>query len=231
MLGDSWNPVRIQEFIPRSVKDIAVAREIGARFVPRSWYNQMYNTINNRIGSAGVLKYINRTNFIYKFFTLATNAMTFVRNAFDTYLKNTIELGSDMPQWTAYAWQLQADYQDVVNALQRMNIHGDKAIKEFFDSGMAKAYLRNNNLTYEMFLDLKNYEAWGPSTDGLADLVNAGAKDTADIGKYADDISPAIKAAIEPTDDELMRIIARDTVPGYKGVWENAVKEMINLIR
>lgn len=226
MLGDGWNPVRIQEFIPYTLKDIARAREMGARFVPRSWFNQMYNTINNRIGSAGVLKYINRYNFIYKFFTLATNAMTFVRNAFDTYLKNTIELGGDMPQWTAYAWKLQSDYQDINNALRELGIHGDKAIKEFFDSGMAKAYTRTD-MTYEMFKDLRNYEAWGPSTNGLADIVKTDIMGTGsskgDIMKYADDIDDATRRAIEPTDDELMRIIARDTVPGYKGVWENAV--------
>lgn len=222
MLGDGWNPVRIQEFIPYSVKDIARAREMGARFVPRSWFNQMYNTINNRIGSAGVLKYINRYNFIYKFFTLATNAMVFVRNAFDTYLKNTIELGGDMPQWTAYAWKLQADYQDINNALREFGIHGDKAIKEFFDSGMAKAYTRSTNMTYEMFIDLRNYEAWGPSTNGLADIVKAGAS-TGNVLEYANDIDDATRRAIEPTDDELMRIVARDAVPGYKGVWENAV--------
>lgn len=227
MLGDGWNPVRVQEFIPYTVKDIARAREIGARFVPRSWFNQMYNTINNRIGSAGVLKYINRYNFIYKFFTLTTNVMTFVRNAFDTYLKNTIELDGDMPQWTAYAWKLQSDYQDINNALREFEIHGDKAIKEFFDSGMARAYTHSKDMTYEMFMDLRNYEAWGPSTNGLADIVKTDIVGTGsskgDIMKYADDIDDATRRAIEPTDDELMRIIARDTVPGYKGVWENAV--------
>lgn len=226
MLGDGWNPVRIQEFIPYTLKDIARAREMGARFVPRSWFNQMYNTINNRIGSAGVLKYINRYNFVYKFFTLTTNVMTFVRNAFDTYLKNTIELDEDMPQWTAYAWKLQADYQDISNALREFGIHGDKAIKEFFDSGMAKAYT-HTNMTYEMFMDLRNYEAWGPSTNGLADIVKTDIIGTGsskgNIMKYADDVDDATRRAIEPTDDELMRIIARDTVPGYKGVWENAV--------
>ena len=227
MLGDGWNPVRVQEFIPYTIKDIARAREMGARFVPRSWFNQMYNTINNRIGSAGVLKYINRYNFIYKFFTLATNAMTFVRNAFDTYLKNTIELGGDMPQWTAYAWKLQSDYQDINNALREFGIHGDKAIKEFFDSGMARAYTHSKDMTYEMFMDLRNYEAWGPSTDGLADIVRTNIinpKSTKDeIMKFTDNIDDVTRRAIEPTDDELMRIIARDTVPGYKGVWENAV--------
>ena len=226
MLGDGWNPVRVQEFIPYTVKDIVRAREIGARFVPRSWFNQMYNTINNRIGSAGVLKYINRYNFIYKFFTLATNAMTFVRNAFDTYLKNTIELGGDMPQWTAYAWKLQSDYQDISNALREFGIHGDKAVKEFFDSGMAKAYT-HTNMTYEMFTDLRNYEAWGPSTDGLADIVRTNIinpnSNKDEIMKFTNNIDDATRRAIEPTDDELMRIIARDTVPGYKGVWENAV--------
>ena len=220
MLGDSWNPVRVQEFIPRSVKDIAKAREMGARFVPRSWYNQMYNTINNRIGSGGVMKYINRYNYIYKLFTLATNAMTFVRNAFDTYLKNTIELGDEMPMWTAYAWKLQADYQDVSKALMDLNIHGDKAIKEFFDSGMHRIYTKSKDMTYEMFIDLRNYEAWGPSTSGLADLMK---NDSATILKTADDIDVATKLKLEPTDDELMRIIARDTVPGYKGAWENFV--------
>lgn len=227
MLGDGWNPVRVQEFIPYTLKDIARAREMGARFVPRSWFNQMYNTINNRIGSAGVLKYINRYNFIYKAFTLGTNIMVFIRNAFDTYLKNTVELGGDMPQWTAYAWHLQSDYQNINNALREFGIHGDKAIKEFFDSGMARAYTRSKDMTYEMFMDLRNYEAWGPSTNGLADIVKTDIVGTGspkgDIMKYADDIDDATRLAIEPTNDELMRMIARDTVPGYKGVWENAV--------
>ena len=210
LLGADWNPVRIQEFIPYSVKDIAKAREIGVRFVPRSWYNMMYNTINNRIGSGGILKWINRYNFIYKFFTLATNAMTFVRNAFDTYLKNTIELGDDMAMWTAYSWKLSADYQDINRVLQEKGIHGDKAIQEFFESGQARAFTRSGAMTYEMYRDLRHYEAWGPSTQGLADALKESARTGTDT-------------LSQLTDDELMRNIAKEVVPGYKGVWETAV--------
>lgn len=210
LLGADWNPVRIQEFIPYSVKDIAKAREMGARFVPRSWYNMMYNTINNRIGSGGILKWINRYNFIYKFFTLATNAMTFVRNAFDTYLKNTIELGDDMAMWTAYSWKLSADYQDINRVLQEKGIHGDKAIQEFFESGQARAFTRSGAMTYEMYRDLRHYEAWGPSTQGLADALKESARTGTDT-------------LSQLTDDELMRNIAKEVVPGYKGVWETAV--------
>ena len=210
LLGADWNPVRVQEFIPYSVKDIAKAREMGARFVPRSWYNMMYNTINNRIGSGGILKWINRYNFIYKFFTLATNAMTFVRNAFDTYLKNTIELEDDMAMWTAYSWKLSADYQDITRVLQEKGIHGDKAIQEFFESGQARAFTRSGAMTYEMYRDLKHYEAWGPSTQGLADALKESARTGADT-------------LAQLTDDELMRNIAKEVVPGYKGVWETAV--------
>ena len=210
LLGADWNPVRIQEFIPYSVKDITKAREIGTRFVPRSWYNMMYNTVNNRIGSGGILKWVNRYNFIYKFFTLATNAMTFVRNAFDTYLKNTIELEDDMAMWTAYSWKLSADYQDINRILQEKGIHGDKAIQEFFESGQAKAFTRSGAMTYEMYRDLRHYEAWGPSTQGLADALKESAMTGADT-------------LAQLTDDELMRNIAKEVVPGYKGVWETAV--------
>lgn len=210
LLGKDWNPVRIQELIPKSIKDIAIAREIGARLVPRSWYNMMYNTINNRIGSGGILKWVNKYNFIYKFFTLASNAMTYVRNAFDTYLKNTVELGDDMGRWTSYAWKLSADYQDINRILQERGIFGEKAIKEFFESGQANAFTRIKDMTYDMYKDLKHYEAWGPSTQGLADAIKESAKTGADT-------------LSELTDDELMRNVAKEIVPGYKGVWETAV--------
>lgn len=210
LLGADWNPVRLQEFIPRSVADIAKAREIGARFVPRSWYNMMYNTINNRIGSGGILKWINRYNFVYKFFTLASNAMTFVRNAFDTYLKNMLELDDETAMWTAYSWKLSADYQDINRVLLEKGIHGDKAIQEFFESGQAKAFTRSGAMTYEMYHDLRHYEAWGPSTQGLADALKESAITGADTLSHL-------------TDDELMRNIAKEIVPGYKGVWETAV--------
>lgn len=210
LLGSDWNPVRVQEFVVYSVKDVAKAREIGARFVPRSWYNMMYNTINNRIGSGGILKWINRYNFVYKFFTLVTNAMTFVRNAFDTYLKGAIELDDETAMWTAYSWKLSADYQDINRVLQEKGIHGDKAIQEFFESGQARAFTRSGAMTYEMYRDLRHYEAWGPSTQGLADALKESAKTGADT-------------LSDLTDDELMRNIAKEVVPGYKGVWETAV--------
>ena len=210
MLGADWNPVRVQEFIPFSAKDVAKAREMGARLVPRSWYNMMYNTINNRIGSGGILKWINRYNFVYKAITLLSNAMTFVRNAFDTYLKNTIELDDEMAMWTAYSWKLSADYQDINRVLQEQGIFGEKAIQEFFESGQAKAFTRSGAMTYEMYRDLRHYEAWGPSTQGLAGAIKESALTGTDTLSHL-------------TDDELMRNIAKEVVPGYKGVWETAV--------
>lgn len=210
LLGADWNPVRVQEFVVYSVKDVAKAREIGARFVPRSWYNMMYNTINNRIGSGGILKWINRYNFVYKAITLLSNAMTFVRNAFDTYLKNTIELDDEMAMWTAYSWKLAADYQDINRVLQEQGIFGEKAIQEFFESGRAKAFTRSGAMTYEMYRDLRHYEAWGPSTQGLAGAIKESALTGTDTLAHL-------------TDDELMRNIAKEIVPGYKGMWETAV--------
>lgn len=216
---------RVQEFIPYTVADMQKAKELGARFVPRSWYNQMYNVLNNRIGSKGLLKWFNRYNFIYKFLTLSTNLMTFIRNAFDTYGKNTIELGEEMPYWTSYAWQLQVDYQNINNALRQLNKFSEKDIQEFFESGMSKAYTKATNFTYDMYKDLKHYEAWGPSTSGLADLVNNSKANpnSPNILRTNNALNDSTLATLEPTDDELMRMIARDTVPGYKGLWENAV--------
>ena len=215
---------RIQEFIPYSFTDIQKAKKMGARFVPRSWYNLMHNVLNNRIGSKGLLKWFSKYNFIYKFFTLATNLMTFIRNAFDTYGKNVIELGDEMPYWTSYAWQIQDSYQNVNNALRQLGKFSEKDIEEFFTSGMSKAYAKANDFTYEMYKDLKHYEAWGPSTSGLADLVNNAKIDPNNprILRTNGALSDSTLAVLEPTDDELMRMIARDTVPGYKGLWENA---------
>ena len=210
LLGADWNPVRVQEFIPYSVKDVTKAREMGARLVPRSWYNMLYNTINNRIGSGGILKWINKYNFIHKALTLLTNAMTFMRNAFDTYLKNTIELDDEMAMWTAYSWKLSADYQDINRVLQEQGVFGDKAIQEFFESGQAKAFTRSGAMTYEMYRDLRHYEAWGPSTQGLAGAIKESALTGTDTLSHL-------------TDDELMRNVAKEIVPGYKGVWETAV--------
>ena len=177
LVDDAKHGVKVREIRPTTVEAIAKARELNAVVVPLQVYKDMYNTVNHRIGSAGIAKLWSRIMYTYKFGYLCRPG-AFIRNWVDTNLKSYFEMGDEYKSYMAQAHRLYDAYQDVLDKCQA-RIHdltkqGVKAYDLPSLSDLYKEYFENvkpKYLDYETFLELKNnYFSQGVSDNIMREI-------------------------------------------------------------
>ena len=84
--------IELMSIKPTNVQQIAYARKLNAQILPDEIFKDMYNNINKRLGSEPKLKVWQKILYAYKSGYLV-NPGTIFRNAVDTELKTTQEIG------------------------------------------------------------------------------------------------------------------------------------------
>ena len=177
LVDDPKYGVKVREIYPTSVEAIAKARELNAVIVPLQTYKEMYNTVNHRIGSAGIAKLWSRIMYTYKFGYLCRPG-AWIRNWIDTNLKSYFEMGDEYKSYIAQAHRIYDTYQDIIDKCQArikdLTAKGAKSYelpsltdlyKEYFDN------VKPKYLDYETFLELKNnYFSQGVSDNIMRDI-------------------------------------------------------------
>lgn len=190
LVDDTKYGVKVREIQPTTVEAIAKARELNAVVIPLQVYKDMYNTVNHRIGSAGIAKIWSRIMYAYKFGYLCRPG-AWMRNWFDTNIKSYLEMGSDRKMYFDKAQKYLNEYDSIKDFVMKRK-------KELFMKGeesetltqMYKRYFglidnevnRAQHLTYDAFMELKDrYFSKGVADNIMRDMYEPEIKDGWDM--------------------------------------------------
>lgn len=190
LVDDPKYGVKVREIQPTTVEAIAKARELNAVVVPLQVYKDMYNTVNHRIGSAGIAKIWSRIMYAYKFGYLCRPG-AWIRNWVDTNLKTYLEMGSDRKMYFDKAQKYLNEYDSIKDFVmkhkKKLLIRGEEPetltqmYKRYF--GLIEGEVnRAQHLTYDAFMELKDrYFSKGVADNIMRDMYEPEIKDSWDM--------------------------------------------------
>ena len=190
LVDDAKYGVKVREIQPTTVEAIAKARELNAVVVPLQVYKDMYNTVNHRIGSAGIAIIWSRIMYAYKFGYLCRPG-AWIRNWIDTNLKSYLEMGNDRKMYFDKAQKYLNEYDSIKDFVMKRK---DELLKKGEEpETLTKMYRRYfgveegttnmaKHLTYDSFMELKDrYFSKGVADNIMRDMYESEIKDNWDM--------------------------------------------------